>query len=96
MTNSTENNTATVYHRAVELLQNLIRFDTTNPLGNEGECIAYINHLLQAAGIETTILARDPARPNLIARIIGQDKAPPLLLYGHVDVLTTENQIWQP
>jgi hypothetical protein len=33
---------ATIHERPVELLQNLIRFDTTNPLGNEKGCIAYI------------------------------------------------------
>jgi acetylornithine deacetylase/succinyl-diaminopimelate desuccinylase-like protein len=84
----------TIYQRPVELLQNLIRFNTTNPPGNEGECISYINHLLNAAGIKTTILARDPARPNLIARLAGQGNAPPLLLYGHVDVVATENETW--
>jgi acetylornithine deacetylase/succinyl-diaminopimelate desuccinylase-like protein len=86
---------ATIYDRPVELLRNLIRFDTTNPPGNEGQCISYIGHLLKAAGIETTILGRDPARTNLIARLSGQGNAPPLLLQGHVDVVTTENQTWQ-
>jgi acetylornithine deacetylase/succinyl-diaminopimelate desuccinylase-like protein len=95
MTKSTENNIVNIYQRPVELLQNLISFDTTNPPGNEGDCISYINHLLKAAGIETTILARDPSRPNLIARLSGQGNAPPLLLYGHVDVVTTENETWQ-
>jgi len=84
-----------IYRRPAELLQRLIRFDTTNPPGNEAECIAFINELLTGAGISTTILARAPERPNLIARLSGQGKAPPLLLYGHVDVVTTENQKWQ-
>jgi acetylornithine deacetylase/succinyl-diaminopimelate desuccinylase-like protein len=87
--------TTPIYQKPAELLQNLIRFDTTNPPGNEAECVAYINGLLTAAGIETTILARDPARPNLIARIHGRGAAPPLLLQGHVDVVTTANQKWQ-
>jgi acetylornithine deacetylase/succinyl-diaminopimelate desuccinylase-like protein len=78
-----------------ELLQNLIRFDTTNPPGNERECISYLNALLAEAGCETTILASDPQRPNLISRLKGQGKAPPLLLYGHVDVVTTVKQEWQ-
>lgn len=86
---------ATLYQRPAELLQNLIRFNTTNPPGNEAECVNYIDRLLTAAGFETTILARDPARPNLIARLAGQGKAPPLLLHGHIDVVTTENQKWQ-
>jgi acetylornithine deacetylase/succinyl-diaminopimelate desuccinylase-like protein len=85
----------TIYQRPVELLQNLIRFNTTNPPGNETECIAYVNHLLTGAGFETTLLALDPTRPNLVTRLAGRGNAPPLLLYGHVDVVTTENQVWQ-
>ena len=84
----------TIYERSAELLQNLIRFDTTNPPGNEAHCINYINSLLTKAGFETTILAKDSNRPNLIARLEGQRTSPPLLLYGHVDVVSTANQNW--
>ncbi|MDD4874084.1 MAG: M20/M25/M40 family metallo-hydrolase [Dehalococcoidales bacterium] len=83
-----------IYKRPEELLQNLIRFDTTNPPGNEAPCIDYINSLLTAAGFETEILAKDPNRPNLITRLQGRGEAPPLLLYGHADVVTTANQNW--
>jgi len=83
-----------IHERPVELLQNLIRFNTTNPPGNERACIEYINDLLKNAGIETNLVAKTPERPNVIARLIGQGKAPPLLLYGHVDVVTTEGQQW--
>jgi acetylornithine deacetylase/succinyl-diaminopimelate desuccinylase-like protein len=86
---------AAIHERPVELLQNLIRFDTTNPPGNERACISYIDELLRAAGLETTTRARDPERPNLIARYPGRGQAPPLLLYGHVDVVTTEKQDWR-
>jgi acetylornithine deacetylase/succinyl-diaminopimelate desuccinylase-like protein len=86
---------ATIYQRPVELLQRLIRFNTTNPPGNEAECIHYIDTLLTEAGFQTTILANDPARPNLIARLAGQGNARPLLLQGHIDVVTTEKQDWQ-
>jgi acetylornithine deacetylase/succinyl-diaminopimelate desuccinylase-like protein len=84
-----------LHERPVELLRTLIRFDTSNPPGNERECIAYIDRLLGDAGLETTTRARDPERPNLIARLPGRGGAPPLLLYGHVDVVTTENQQWR-
>jgi acetylornithine deacetylase/succinyl-diaminopimelate desuccinylase-like protein len=85
----------TIYQRPAELLQHLIRFDTTNPPGNEFACVNYVNDLLTDAGIETTILAKDPNRPNLIARLPGRGEAPPLLLYGHVDVVTTAAQDWE-
>ena len=91
----------TIHTEPASLLQTLIRFDTTNPPGNERDCIAYLDGVLQAAGIETTILARDEnglsarsARPNLIARVTGSGEAPPLLLQCHVDVVTTANQAW--
>ena len=51
-----------------ELLPNLIRFDTTNPPGNEVECIKYIDKLLTEAGFQTTLLAKTANRPNLITR----------------------------
>ncbi len=35
-----------IYHQPVPLLQKLIQFDTTNPPGNEAECITFINELL--------------------------------------------------
>jgi acetylornithine deacetylase/succinyl-diaminopimelate desuccinylase-like protein len=78
----------------VELLRDLIRFDTTNPPGNEGACIAYVRQLLDDAGVESRIFAKDDARPNLVARIAGAGDAPPLLLYGHVDVVQTAGQQW--
>ncbi len=83
-----------IFKYPAELLKNLIRFDTTNPPGNEAGCINYIQELLKRAGFETHILAKDPNRPNLITRLKGQGSAPPLLLYGHVDVVTTTGQNW--
>jgi acetylornithine deacetylase/succinyl-diaminopimelate desuccinylase-like protein len=76
-----------------ELLQRLIRFDTTNPPGNEAECIEYLRGVLEEAAIPTEVYAKVPDRPNLVARIEGGDK-PPLLLQGHVDVVTTAGQSW--
>lgn len=77
----------TEYLDPVALTQRLVRFDTTNPPGNEGECIAHIKSLLGGAGIQNQVLAKTPGRPNLIARLPGDGSAPPLLLQGHVDVV---------
>ena len=77
-----------------ELLQRLIRFDTRNPPGAERECVAFVDDLLREAGLETTLVADDPDRPNLVARLPGRGDAPPLLLQGHVDVVQTTGQQW--
>ncbi len=82
------------YPPPAELLQKLIGFDTTNPPGNERACVEYVDGLLAGHGFETTILARDEARPNLVTRLPGRGEAPPLLFYGHLDVVNTENQSW--
>ena len=76
-----------------ELLQALLRFDTTNPPGNEAACVDFLRAQLEDAGIETRTLEGAPGRPNLVARLPGGD-APPLLLQGHVDVVTTAGQAW--
>lgn len=83
------------YQQPVELLQRLIQFDTTNPPGNERDCMDFVAGLQHAAGIETYQFARSPQRPNLVARLPGTGKSSPLLLYGHMDVVTVENQVWK-
>ncbi|MEJ2758857.1 MAG: M20/M25/M40 family metallo-hydrolase [Anaerolineales bacterium] len=85
---------ASKHATAIEILQQLIRFDTTNPPGNEKACVSYIQQMLEDAGIETQIYAKDENRPNLVAKLPGKGDAPPLLMYGHVDVVTTADQKW--
>jgi acetylornithine deacetylase/succinyl-diaminopimelate desuccinylase-like protein len=95
MSTSSTQESYSVCPNPVEMLQRLIRFDTTNPPGNERECIPYISNLLTEAGCDFTAVGSSPDRPNLIARLKGQGTAPPLLLYGHVDVVTTADQTCQ-
>jgi len=78
----------------VELLQDLIRFDTTNPPGNEEACVAFVEALLRDHGIESERYEKASGRPNLIARHPGSNGGTPLVLYGHVDVVTTAGQQW--
>ena len=77
-----------------ELTQELIRFDTTNPPGNEAGCVAHLQRLLHDAGLQTVVAGASDSRPSLVARLTGRGEAPPLLLQGHVDVVTTAGQAW--
>ena len=72
-----------------QLLQKLIRFDTTNPPGNESECATYCRDVLADAGIPADLMGDDPDRLNVVSRLPGRGDAPPLLLYGHIDVVPT-------
>ena len=87
--------TPSALYSPVQILQQLIRFDTSNPPGNERECVAFIDQLLTEADIETRLFAKSDTRPNLIARIAGDGNAPPILLYGHVDVVPANSDRWQ-
>lgn len=82
-----------LHERPVDILRELIQFETVNPPGNEGPCIDWIAQVFDAYGIEYDIYAHDPERPNLIARLEGGND-PPLLLYGHVDVVPVADQEW--
>jgi acetylornithine deacetylase/succinyl-diaminopimelate desuccinylase-like protein len=79
----------------VELLRALIRFDTSNPPGNERPCLEYLADLLREAGVEPRFVAQDADRPNLVARLPGRGDSPPLLLYGHVDVVPANPGEWR-
>jgi acetylornithine deacetylase/succinyl-diaminopimelate desuccinylase-like protein len=85
-----------IHKRPAELLQRLIRFDTTNPPGNERQCIEWARQLLEEKGCNVRIVARDPERPNLVARLRGEGRAPGLLLQGHVDVVPAEGTWSRP
>jgi len=81
-----------IYENPAALLQKLIQFDTSN--GNEAPLIQYVDGLLKDAGFETVLLAPKPERPSVITRLKGRGEAPPLLLYGHVDVVPISGQVW--
>jgi acetylornithine deacetylase/succinyl-diaminopimelate desuccinylase-like protein len=82
--------------RAVELLRTLLRFDTTNPPGDEAACAELAADHLRASGLEPRMLADVPGRPNVVARLsAGADATePPLLLNAHLDVVPAEADRW--
>lgn len=76
------------------LLSDLIRIDTTNPPGHVDAAMAFVEGILEDNDIESTRLASDAAKPNLVARLPGRGEAPPLLLQAHLDVVPVTDQKW--
>ncbi|MDX2178422.1 MAG: M20/M25/M40 family metallo-hydrolase [Bryobacteraceae bacterium] len=72
----------------------LIRFDTSNPPGNETVAAEYLKKVLDQAGIETKMLIAEPDRANLLARIRGSGAKRPILIMGHTDVVGVQREKW--
>ncbi|MSP58966.1 MAG: M20/M25/M40 family metallo-hydrolase [Myxococcales bacterium] len=80
---------------AVRHLQALLRIDTTNPPGNETEAAEYVAALLSDAGLSPTLLGPTPSRQSVVTRLAGTGERPPLLLHGHLDVVTADAAAWK-
>ena len=97
MTAGAQSSSTAIHERPAELLQRLIRFDTSNPPGGgERECIDWVRQLLEERGCSVRVVARDPERPNLISRLEGQGTAPPFLMQGHIDVVPAKGKWSHP
>jgi acetylornithine deacetylase/succinyl-diaminopimelate desuccinylase family protein len=69
------------------LLSDLVRIDSQiPPFADERQIVEYLRERLVEFGLgKIEVLASDPRRPNLIARIIGGGGGRTLMLNGHLD-----------
>src|SRR5689334_18369651 len=79
---------------STQLLQELLRFDTVNPPGNERPAQEHLAVRLRDAGFEVELLGRTPERPNLVARLRGLADGPTLCLLSHVDTVLATASDW--
>lgn len=77
-----------------ELLQGLIRVDTTNPPGNETAAAGLLRAYLEESGVACELYAKVPERANLVARIPGTGGGPTLLFLSHTDVVLADASEW--
>ena len=83
-----------VKREAVQTLVDLVRLDTSQPEGNEILAAEYLKKKLDAEGIDSVIVGPKPSRASIVARIKGDGSARPLLLLGHLDVVTVDPSEW--
>lgn len=79
---------------AVEMTRRLLTFRTVNPPGNELPAQEYLQGVLEEAGFSVQRFTKIGDRPNLVTRLPGQNRRPPLLFYGHTDVVGVDGQTW--
>jgi acetylornithine deacetylase/succinyl-diaminopimelate desuccinylase-like protein len=72
----------------------IVKMDTTDPPGGEKPVSDYLKQVLEAEGIAVQVFAKEPNRPNIVARIKGSGKQRPLLLMGHTDTVNVDPKKW--
>jgi acetylornithine deacetylase/succinyl-diaminopimelate desuccinylase-like protein len=93
-----------LHAEVIEVAQTLIRCDTTNArepgLGNETLCAEYLQDYFSRNGVEAELVAREPHRANIVARIPGVSTgsegggAGSLAFVGHTDVVPCDPRDW--
>ena len=94
METTTAAGTSTLGSEAVQLLSELLRFNTVNPPGNERPAQEHVARILEDAGFEVELLEREPDRTNVIARLPGEADGPILALISHMDTVPADPDEW--
>ena len=84
----------------IELLRELIGFDTVNPPGNEKPAARYLAGILEPMGFKCEVQDLGGSRANLIAVLDGGDGPElmlrtRLILNGHLDVVGEGVKKWE-
>jgi len=74
--------------------QAVLRFDTSDPPGNERPAAEYLKKVLESEGIATKVFEFEPNRLNVVARLKGNGSKRPLLMMGHTDTVNVDPAKW--
>lgn len=71
----------------VKILKGLIQEKSENPTGNEESAALYVQRVLRDNDIESELSWAAPNRPNVYARLKGQNPGSTMMYNGHLDVV---------
>lgn len=80
-----------------DIYKQLIEINTTDSVGNTTTAAEAMAARLRAAGFpakDVQVLAPDPRKGNLVARLRGSTGAKPVLLLAHLDVVEAKREDW--
>ena len=76
------------------LTQELLRFNTVNPPGQEKACADFVAERLEGSGFEVKAYEFGSGRPTLVARLRGLGDELPLCYAGHIDTVPLGDSQW--
>src|SRR3954470_12773122 len=79
----------------MEQFQAVLRLDTRNPPGNEHLVADYLKGVFDKAGIPVLLFSLDANRSIVVVRLKGNGKKKPILILGHIDVVTVDEAKWK-
>jgi acetylornithine deacetylase/succinyl-diaminopimelate desuccinylase-like protein len=74
--------------------QSVLRFDTSDPPGNERPAAEYLKKVLESEGIPAQVFELEPNRLNVVARLKGNGSKRPFLMMGHTDTVNVDPAKW--
>src|SRR5439155_5918905 len=80
-----------------DIYKQLIEINTTDSIGNTTTAAGAMAARLRAAGFpadDVQLLAPNPRKGNLVARLRGSGKEKPILLLAHLDVVEAKKEDW--
>jgi succinyl-diaminopimelate desuccinylase len=78
----------------VNLTQDLLRFASLNPPGEEKACADFVANLLTSLGFAIQAYEFAAGRPSLVADFAGSTAGKPLCFTGHLDVVPLGSALW--
>lgn len=78
----------------ISFTQDLLRYNTINPPGNEADIANFLGELLSKNGFEVSFIEFDKNRLHLVAEKGVLGPIPPLVLSGHLDTVPLGEKIW--
>lgn len=80
--------------RLVELVKDLIRFDSSNPPGGESEVARHLAGVMEDLGADVELISAGDGRDSIVATVVGKNRNRTLAVNGHIDVVPVVGQTW--
>ncbi len=89
------------YKELLDLFSDLIKFDTSNPPGNEFLIVDYLENIFRKNHIEYHIYSNQTGRLNILAKLAKAEKFAkqnnkPIILLSHIDVVPADTGWTKP
>jgi acetylornithine deacetylase/succinyl-diaminopimelate desuccinylase-like protein len=83
-----------IEEEVTDLMSDLLKFNTTNPPGNEIAVAKYLAEDLKKDGLKCDVFESAPGRGSVVTRLKGTGEKPSLLLLSHLDVVAANPKEW--